>query len=125
MVTNKGKKFTGGKYIKQRKKKKNELAGQKRVIKMSDSEKRKTSRVMGGNKKTYLLKAKFVNVPDKSSGKIQKLEITKVVETPSNTFLARQNIITKGTIIETSKGKVRVTNRPTQEGSVNGILVKE
>jgi small subunit ribosomal protein S8e len=123
MVTKKGKKITGGKYIKQRKKKKNELAGQKRVIKMSDEEKRKSSRVMGGNKKTYMLKAKFVNVRD--NGKTSKLEITKVVETPSNTFLARQNIITKGTIIETSKGKVRVTNRPTQEGSVNGVLVKE
>jgi small subunit ribosomal protein S8e len=123
MTTKKGKKITGGKYIKQRKKKKNELAGQKRVIKMSDTEKRKSSRVMGGNKKTYMLKAKFVNV--RENGKTSKLEITKVVETPSNTFLARQNIITKGTIIETSKGKVRVTNRPTQEGSVNGILVKE
>jgi small subunit ribosomal protein S8e len=123
MTTKKGKKITGGKYIKQRKKKKNELAGQKRVIKMSDEEKRKSSRIMGGNKKTYLLKAKFVNVRD--NGKTSKLEITKVVETPSNTFLARQNIITKGTIIETSKGKVRVTNRPTQEGSVNGVLLKE
>jgi len=123
MVTKKGKKITGGKYTKQRKKKKNELAGQKRVIKMSPEEKRKSSRVMGGNKKTYLLKAKFVNVRD--NGKTEKLEITKVAETPSNTFLARQNVITKGTIIETSKGKVRVTNRPTQEGSVNGVLVKE
>jgi small subunit ribosomal protein S8e len=125
MTTNKGKKITGGKYIKQRKKKRSELAGQKRVIKMSPDEKRKTARVRGGNKRTYLLKAKFVNVLDKKSGKTQKLEITKVIETPSNTFLARQNIITKGTIIETSKGKVRVTNRPTQEGSVNGVLLEQ
>jgi small subunit ribosomal protein S8e len=123
MTTKKGKKITGGKYVKPRKKKRNELAGQKRIVKMSPEEKRKTSRVRGGNNKTFLLKAKFVNVLDKSSGKIQKLEITKVIETPSNTFLARQNIITKGTIIETSKGKVCVTNRPTQEGSVNGVLV--
>ncbi len=123
MTTKKGKKITGGKYIKQRKKKKNELAGQKRVIKLSDEEKRKSTRTMGGNKKTYLLRAKFVNVPD--NGKTSKLEITKVVETPSNTFLARQNVITKGTIVETSKGKVRITNRPTQEGNVNGVLLKE
>ena len=126
MTTNKGKKITGGKYIKQRKKKKNELAGQKRVIKMSPEEKRKSVRVRGGNKKTYLLRAKFVNVRDNSgkAGKVQKLEITKVVETPSNTFLARQNVITKGTIVETSRGKVRITNRPTQEGIVNGVLVE-
>jgi small subunit ribosomal protein S8e len=123
MTTKKGKKITGGKYIKQRKKKKNELPGQKRVIKLSDEEKRKSLRTMGGNKKTYMLRAKIVNVVD--NGKTQKLEITKVVETPSNTFLARQNVITKGTIVETSKGKVKITNRPTQEGNVNGVLVKE
>ena len=40
MTTKKGKKITGGKYIKQRKKRKNELPGQKRVIKLSDEEKR-------------------------------------------------------------------------------------
>ena len=121
MTTKKGKKITGGKYIKQRKKKKGELAGQKRVIKLSGEEKRKSLRIRGGNKKTHLLRAKFVNVRD--NGKTSKLEITKVVETPSNTFLARQNVITKGTIVETSKGKVRITNRPTQEGLINGVLV--
>lgn len=47
-----------------------------------------------------------------------------VLETPSNRFFARQNILTKGTIVETNKGKARITNRPTQEGVVNGILVK-
>ncbi len=123
MTTKKGKKITGGKYIKQRKKKKNELAGQKRVIKLSDEEKRKSKRIMGGNNKTYLLRAKLVNVVE--NGKTSKLEITKVVETPSNIFLARQNVLTKGTIVETSKGKVKITNRPTQEGNVNGILLKE
>ena len=46
------------------------------------------------------------------------------METPSNRFFARQNIITKGTILETEIGKVKVTNRPTQEGNINGILVK-
>jgi small subunit ribosomal protein S8e len=50
--------------------------------------------------------------------------MTNVLETPSNRFLARQNIITKGTIVETELGKVKITNRPTQEGIVNGILVE-
>ena len=52
------------------------------------------------------------------------LEIKNVVETPSNKFLARQNIITKGTIVETELGKVRITNRPSQEGCINGILIE-
>ncbi|MAG78934.1 30S ribosomal protein S8e [Candidatus Pacearchaeota archaeon] len=119
----KGKKISGGKYIKNRKKKLYEASGQKRVIKLSDTEKRKTKRVMGGNKKVFLLRAKFVNISSKDK-KIKKTEIKNVSETPSDRFLARQNIITKGTIVETEFGKVKITNRPTQEGIINGVLVK-
>ncbi len=118
----KGKKITGGKYIARRKKKSYEIAGQKRIVKLGE-EKRKTSRVRGGNKKTYLLNAKFVNVKDKTKSK--KVEIKNVSQTPSNRFLARQNILTKGTIVETELGNVKITNRPTQEGVVNGILLIE
>jgi small subunit ribosomal protein S8e len=116
-----GKKITGGKYTKQRKKKKFERAGQKKVVKLGE-EKRKTIRTKGGNKKTYLLKSKTINVG--KDGKIKKVEIKNVLETPSNRFLARQNIITKGTIVETELGKAKVTNRPTQEGNINGILIE-
>ena len=78
---------------------------------------------MGGKLKTILLKAKFVNiVSGKNNG--AKAEIKNVLETPSNRFLARQNIITKGAIMETSAGKVKVTNRPSQEGVINGVLVE-
>jgi len=97
----KGKKISGGKYIKNRKKKKYEIAGQRRIVKIGEDKRKK-----------------FVNV-----GK-QKTEIKNVLETPSNRFLARQNILTKGTIIETELGKVKITNRPTQEGVVNGILIE-
>ena len=118
---NKGRKVSGGRYIRNRKKKLYELAGQKRTVKLG-TEKRKSKRTRGANKKVFLLRAKFVSIQDK--GKTQKLEIKNVLETPSNRFLARQNIITKGTIIETEAGKIRVTNRPTQEGTINGILIK-
>ena len=120
---NKGKKVSGGKYIKNRKKKSYEIQGQKRIVKLGD-EKRKGKRVRGGNKKIFLLGAKFVNLSQKG-GKKKKIEIKNVVETPSNRFLARQNILTKGTILETELGKVKVTNRPSQEGVVNGILIQE
>jgi len=122
MVTKKGKKISGGKYIKNRKKKMYELAGQKRVVKIGD-EKRKTKRNRGGKKKVVSLKAKFVNIQKKDKGQ-KKVEIKNVLETPSNRFLARQNILTKGTIVETELGKVKITNRPTQEGTVNGVLVE-
>jgi small subunit ribosomal protein S8e len=119
-----GRKISGGRYNKRRKKKSYESAGQKRVIKLGE-EKRKTKRTMGGNKKTFLLRAKFVNLKLKNEDKTKKVEIKKVLITPSNRFLARQNILTKGTIVETTAGKVRITNRPTQEGVVNGILFED
>jgi small subunit ribosomal protein S8e len=118
----KGKKISGGKYIRARKKKLREGMGQKRVVKLG-KEKVKSKKVTGGNIKSYLLGAKFVNIQDK--GKSKKLEIKNVIETPSNRFLARQNIITKGTIVLTESGKVKITNRPTQTGLINGILIKE
>ena len=117
----KGRKISGGKYNKSRKKKLYEKKGQKKTVKLGD-EKRKIKRTRGGNKKTFLLGGKFVNVIGKDKNK--KVEIKNVLETPSNRFLARQKVITKGTIIETELGKVKITNRPSQEGIINGILVK-
>jgi small subunit ribosomal protein S8e len=119
---NKGRKISGGRYIKNRKKKLYELPGQKRNVKLGEG-KIKTKRILGGNKKTFTLKAKFVNVRTKD--KIKKVEIKNVLETPSNRFLARQNILTKGAIIQTDLGRVKILNRPTQEGIINGILIEE
>lgn len=115
-----GKKISGGKYIKSRKKKLYELPGQRRIVKLGNK-KRRSKRVVGGNKKSFLLQIDEVNVQIK--GKSKKAKIKNVIETPSNRFLARQNIITKGTIVETDLGKVRITNRPSQEGVLNGVLV--
>lgn len=115
-----GKKPSGGKYTKSRKKKKHELPGQKIVVKLGEKEKRKSKKTRGGNKKTIMLQGKFINIKNKS----KKLEIKNVVETPSNRFLARQNVLTKGTIVETPEGKARITNRPSQEGVINGTLLE-
>jgi small subunit ribosomal protein S8e len=119
---NKGRKISGGKYIRNRKKKVSDRLGQKRIVKLG-AEKRKIKKCTGGNKKIVLFGAKFINLQEK--GKSKKLEIKNVLETPSNRFLARQNVITKGTIVLTDSGKVRITNRPTQTGIINGILIKE
>jgi len=119
---NKGRKITGGKYLKNRKKKSYEIAGQRRIIKLSE-DKRKKQRTRGGNEKIVLLSAKTINILGKDR-KMKKAEIKNVLETPSNRFLARQNIITKGTILDTTLGKARVINRPTQEGVLNGILIE-
>ena len=119
-----GRKITGGKYVKRRKKKMFERARQPRVIKLSSVDKRKKIKGLGGNEKVVLLTGKTINVTDLKSRKTKKVEIKNVVETPSNRFLARQNILIKGAIVQTELGKVRITNRPTQEGIINGVMVE-
>ena len=119
---NKGRKISGGKYIRNRKKKISDKVGQKKIVKLG-TEKRKIKRGKGGKKKIFLISAKFVSVQDK--GKSKKVEIKNVIETPSNKFLARQNVITKGTIVLTELGNVRITNKPTKDGIINGILAEK
>ena len=118
---NKGRKISGGRYHASRKKRKCELAGIARVVKLR-ARKTKIVRGMGGNERVVLLSIDVANVMDKK-GKSKKAKITNVVETKSNRFLARQNILVKGAIIDTELGKARITNRPTQEGAVNAVLI--
>ncbi len=116
-----GRKISGGRYIASRKKKLHEHPGKRRIVRIGE-EKRKGVKVTGGKRKVFLFKAKFINLLIK--GKNKRTEIKNVLETPSDRFLARQNILTKGTIVETELGKARITNRPGQEGSVNGVLIE-
>lgn len=119
---NKGIKITGGKYHANRKKKLHKKPGQERKPTIGEK-KKKTFRVRGGSKKTAILQTNEANII--SEGKAQKVKIKNVVETPQNRFLARQNRLMKGAIIETPLGKARITNRPSQEGHVNAMLLKE
>ena len=118
-----GRKVSGGKYHRFRKKKLYEKDSQERIVALRDFEKRKVLKVRGGNLKTILLSADRVNVL--VNGKVQRTTIKHVVETPQNFFLARQNRLLKGVIIDTALGKAKITNRPTQEGMVNAILLKK
>jgi small subunit ribosomal protein S8e len=120
----KGRKITGGKYKKFRKSKKYSLLGITRKVKLRET-KTKIIRGIGGNKRTVLLSANIANVFNPETRKSKKAKIKNVLETPSDRFLARQNILVKSAIIDTELGKAKITNRPSQEGMVNSILIKE
>lgn len=117
-----GRKITGGKYKKFRKKKLSELKRQPRLT-ILGQEKKKTIRTRGGKIKTVLLKTNKVNVIDPKTKVAKVVEIKNVLEVPSNRFLARKNVLVKGAIIETELGKARITNRPSQEGQINAVLI--
>ena len=115
-------KVSGGRYHKFREKKKRELVGTPALTKLEET-KSKKKRTLGGNRKNKLLSADIVNLVGKD-GKVVKVKIKNVVDNPADKHLARRNIITKGAIIETEKGKARVTSRPGQDGVINAVLIK-
>lgn len=117
-----GKKTTGGKYKRFRKKKLYEIRNQQRFVLLGE-EKKKKLRILGGKIKTILLKTNKANVIDPKTHKAQITAIKNVVEVPSNKFLARKNVLVKGAIIETELGKAKITNRPSQEASVEAVLL--
>lgn len=120
----KGRKITGGKYHKFKKKKKHSLPRDTRKVRLRET-KKKLIRIRGGNKKTVLLSDNYANVINPETKKAKKVLIKNVLETPANRFLARQNVLVKSAIIETELGKAKITNRPSQEGSVQAVLIRE
>ena len=84
------------------------------------------TRSIKGRGSTSKLKALCVdvaNVYDPKDKKYKKTKLLTVVQNPANTNYVRRNIITKGTIVQTELGNARITNRPSQEGCVNAVLV--
>ena len=116
-------KLTGGKYKQQgRKKKQYELGRDPAFTKI---EKRRASniRTMGSNRKVRLFSNDTANLYDSKAKKYDQVKIKAVAENPANRHFVRRNIMTKGTIIETEKGKARITSRPGQDGAVNAVLI--
>jgi|APHM01.1.fsa_nt_gi ribosomal protein S8.e len=117
-----GRKKTGGKTRRNRKSRKFDLGsefsepekGEKKV------EKRRTR---GGNEKNVVKKANEINLA--VDGEVKRADIESVEDNPANPNFVRRSLLTKGTIIQTSEGKARITSRPGQEGLINGELVEE
>lgn len=113
---------TGGRY-------KSALTKRKHMIGRLPSQtkigvtKRKNVRTKGGGAKERLLAVNVANLMDPSTKRATAVKITDVVENPANRYFVRRDIITKGTIIETEKGKAKVTSRPGQDGTVNAVLL--
>ena len=77
----------------------------------------------GSTEKYKLLNSDTANVYDPKSKKYVQAKIKAVVESAASRHFVRRNIMTKGAIIDTDKGKAKVTSRPGQDGIVNAVLV--
>ncbi len=112
----------GKKVIKSRDKRRAEIGSYFSATKMSGDNVLRAHRMRGGLVKKVLKGAGFANLL--TEGGYKKTKITGVLESKDNRNFARQNIITKGTIINTEAGKAEVINRPGREGSINARLIK-
>ncbi len=115
-------KYTGKKYKRFRKKRKRELE-RPTINALIGAEKKKKQRVLGGNFKIRLFSTQFINVTDPNTNKTSKVRIRGFESNAASKDFNRRHILTKGAIVETELGNVRVTSRPGQHGTLNGILI--
>jgi len=97
--------------------------GEKPTLTKMGEKKIRVVRERGGSTKLRTAQTEFINAFDSKNKKYIKLKIEKVLSNPANRHYARRNIITKGTLVKTDKGDVKITNRPGQEPTLNGVLV--
>lgn len=114
---------SGARYHDYRKKKLYD-AGSEATLTKIGATKIKQVTTKGGNIKVKVLLNDVANVYDPKSAKYEKVKIKTVSGNPANRHFIRRNIMTKGAIIETDKGKARITSRPGQDGTINAVLVQ-
>jgi|SRR3989344_2128147 len=115
-------KSTGGLLVRHAKKKKHQR-GYDFLPALVGAKKVKIKRTRGGSEKRTLLSVNTANII--TSGKSSSAKILSVIENKADSHFVRRNVVTKGAIINTDKGKARVTSRPGQDGVVNAVLIEE
>jgi len=115
---------TGGRLRPHRSKRRAEIGRELQQTRVGE-ERQKFARARGGNRKVRLLRSNFASVTDSAKGKTFRAKILDVIENPTNPHYVRQNIVTRGAIIETDAGRAQVTSRPGQHGVISAILITD
>lgn len=84
--------------------------------------KRKNERTKGGAIKTKIASIEKVNLYDPKTKKYSQVKLKTILENKANRHFIRRNILTKGCVVDTEKGKATITSRPGQSGSLNAVL---
>jgi len=114
---------SGGRY-KSTLSKRTHMIGRKPSLTRIGELRKSTVGTKGGNAKERLFEANTANLYDPKSKKHEVATIKMVTASPANRNFVRRNVLTKGTVIETSKGKAKVTSRPGQDGIINAVLLE-
>lgn len=121
---NVGRTSSGGVYRRLRKSRLFERGSEPTLTRIGGEQQVRVIRTKGAGSKAQVVQAAVANLYDPKSKKYLKAQVKTVAENPANRHYVRRNIITKGAIITTDKGRARVTSRPGQDGTVNAILLE-
>jgi|TARA_B110000014_G_C20100710_1_gene577741 small subunit ribosomal protein S8e len=105
-------------------KRRTEIASEKQFASIGEPV-RKVYRKRSGLQTVRILTDNVVNVNDPKKGVTKKANMVTVVESPADVNYVRRNIVTKGAVVDTDAGKVRLTSRPGKDGVLNGVLIDE
>ena len=114
---------SGGRKVRARGKRSTEISTEKQLALIGES-KKKIYRRTGGNTLVRVLAADKVSINDPKTGKTTLGTIENVIENESDPNYVRRNVLVKGAIIETNKGRVKITSRPGKDGGINGVLIE-
>ena len=106
-------------------KRRTEVSSEAQYAYIGEKDDRKMYRKNAGSQTARLLSANTVNVNIPKEGKTVKATINSVIANDADPNFIRRNIVTKGSIVDTSMGKVKITSRPGMHGVVSGILLED
>ena len=115
---------TGGRRRPHRSKRRAEIGRELQQTRLGEK-RQKFARARGGGRKVRLLRSDYAGVTDPVKGKTTQAKILDVIENPANPHYVRQNIVTRGAVIETDAGRARVTSRPGQHGVISAVLITD
>lgn len=115
---------TGAKVKKAHKKRKNRM-GRNPIETHIGTERKKIVRTRGANIKIKAYASDMINVTDRANNTTTRVQISGLEKNTASVDYQRRSILTKGAIVETELGKVRISSRPGQTGQINGILLEE
>ncbi|MGV8150669.1 MAG: 30S ribosomal protein S8e [Candidatus Woesearchaeota archaeon] len=114
---------SGARYKSKIMKKRQSLIGRQPAMTKIGEKRVQNIRTRGGSQKLRTLTINKVNIYDPKTKKHSVETIKNVSESPADKNFVRRKIMTKGTIIETSKGNAKITNRPGQDGLIHAVLI--
>ena len=102
-------------------KRRSEVASEEQLAFVGETDSRKNYRKRAGSQTVRTLSVNQVNV-NTNDGKTVRATVKTVVGNDADPNFVRRNIVTKGAVLETDKGLVRVTSRPGMHGVVLSLI---